>query len=137
MKIKELMTPTLETVRPDAPLRNAAQKMKDLNVGALPVCENGRLLGIVTDRDLVVRALATGRNPEKTLVREMMTNNVAFCYEDQDVLEAASLMEQRKLRRIAALNRQHKPVGIVSLGDLALHTKDTQLAGRVLQQISM
>lgn len=89
MKIKDIMTRAVETVRPDASIAEAAEKMERLDVGPLPVCDGDTLLGMVTDRDLTVRATATGQDPTRTTVQQVMTPDVVYCFEDQNVREAA------------------------------------------------
>ncbi|MCG3117770.1 MAG: CBS domain-containing protein [Candidatus Manganitrophus sp. SA1] len=136
MQLKEIMTEEVEVVHPDASLKDSATKMKELNVGVLPVCDGERLVGTLTDRDITVRATAEGRDPTNTKVREVMTQEVVYAFEDQDVKEAAQLMEQKQIRRLMVLNRQKRLTGIVSLGDLAVDTKDRKLSGEVLERVS-
>jgi CBS domain-containing protein len=136
MQISEIMTPNVVCVGPDDTLRDAACKMKELDVGPLPVCDHDRLAGMVTDRDITVRAVAEGRDPKSTKVREVMTRDVITCYEDEDVEAAARQMQSRQVRRILVLNRDQRLVGIVSLGDLAAETGDRQRMGAVLQDVS-
>jgi len=136
MQVKEVMTRGVECAHPDAPLRDAADKMKGLNVGSLPVCVNDRLVGMLTDRDITVRATAEGLPPGLGRVRDVMTPEVIYCFEDQDVTEAARLMEEKQVRRLVVLNRGQRLVGIVSLGDLAVKTGDEQLSGEALEQVS-
>jgi CBS domain-containing protein len=116
MQVKDIMTPGVECIRPDDTLQNAARKMRDLDVGPLPVCgDNDRLAGMITDRDIVVRAIADGKDPKATKVREAMTDEIIYCFEDQDVQEAARTMQERQVRRLVVLNRDKRLVGIVSL----------------------
>ncbi|MEW6296415.1 MAG: CBS domain-containing protein [Thermodesulfobacteriota bacterium] len=136
MQLKEIMTQGVDVISPDATLQEAAAKMKTLDVGPLPVCDGDRLVGMLTDRDIAVRAVAEGRDPTTTPVREVMTPEVIYCFEDQSVEEAAKLMEEKQIRRLPILNRNKWLVGIVSLGDLAVGTGDQQLAGEVLEQVS-
>src|SRR5437667_2492930 len=106
MFVKDVMTRGVECVCPDDTITAAAQKMKDLDVGALPVCgDNDRLVGMITDRDITVRAIAGCCNPEGTCVRDVMTPNIVYTFEDQDVTEAARLMKQNQIRRLVVLNR--------------------------------
>jgi CBS domain-containing protein len=91
---------------------------------------------MVTDRDITIRATADGRDPRQTPVREVMTSELFYCFEDQPVEEAASLMEEHQIRRLPILNRQKDLVGIVSLGDLAVDTSDEELVGQVLEEVS-
>jgi CBS domain-containing protein len=136
MSIKDVMTPNVEVIHPDQPLQEAAKMMKSLDVGSLPVCDGNRLLGMLTDRDITIRATAEGRDPTTTTVRETMTEKILYCYEDQDVREAAQIMEERQIRRLPILNRDKRLVGIVSLGDLAVDSGQEQIAGEALTEIS-
>jgi CBS domain-containing protein len=131
------MTAGVECTTPSATLREAARMMRDLNIGPLPVCgDNDRLVGIITDRDIAIRAVAEGDDPDVTPVSAVMTPKIIYCYEDQDVDEAAHMMEGNQVRRLVVLNRDKRLVGIVSLGDLAVDTRDEQLAGHTLEAIS-
>ena len=136
MQLRDVMTRDVEVIHPDAPIEEAAAKMKALNVGPMPVCDGDRLLGMLTDRDITVRATAAGRDPKATKAREVMTPDVAYCFEDQDVKEAARLMEEKQIRRLVVLNRDKRLVGIVSLGDLAVETGDERMAGEVVERVS-
>jgi CBS domain-containing protein len=136
MQLKDVMTKNVEVVRPDSTLQEAAQKMKSLDVGPLPVCENDKLIGMLTDRDITVRAAAEGLDPKQTKVREVMSEEMVTCMEDQDVQEAAAIMRSKQIRRVPVLNREKRLVGIVSLGDLAVETGDPKLAGKTLKDIS-
>ena len=136
MQLKAIMTPHVEVIAPEATIREAAEKMSHLDIGPLPVCEGERLVGMVTDRDITVRAVAEGRDPATTLVREVMTPDLIYGFEDQDVQDAAHLMEQYQIRRLPVLNRSQQLVGIVALGDLAVHPAHQPLAGEVLEQVS-
>lgn len=134
MQLREVMTPHVEVIHPDATLREAAQKMKNLDVGPIPVCDGDRIQGMLTDRDITIRATAEGRDPNATRVREVMTPDVIYCFEDQDVQQAADLMEERQIRRLIVLNREKRLVGIVSLGDLATQTGDAELDSEELSE---
>lgn len=136
MRVSEVMTRGVECTSPDATLQEAAAKMKSLDVGPLPVCENDRLVGMVTDRDITVRATAEGTAPMDIRVRDIMTPEVIYCFEDALVSDAARLMQEKQVRRLVVLNRDKRLVGIVSLGDLAVETGDEQLAGNTLEAIS-
>jgi CBS domain-containing protein len=112
--------------------------MKDLDVGPLPVCgDSDRLVGMITDRDITVRGVAEGCDPRTTAVKEVMTPDVVYCFEDQDVQEAARLMQQHQIRGLVVLNRDKRLTGIVSLGDLAVETGDAGLAGKTVEQVSL
>jgi CBS domain-containing protein len=138
MKLHDVMTKNVEVIEPDASIQEAAQKMKSLDVGSLPVCDGQRLLGMITDRDIVVRGLAKGdgRQLDQYSVQDVMTNKVIYCYEDDDVAEAARLMSDEQIRRLPVLNRDKRLVGIVALGDVAVDTGDATLSGKTLQNIS-
>jgi CBS domain-containing protein len=112
------------------------EKMRGLDVGSLPVCQDDRLIGMVTDRDITIRGIAEGRQPDQTSVQEVMTGEVVSVLEDQDVEEAANLMEERQIRRLPVVDHEQRLVGIVSLGDLAVYAGDTRLSGEVLERVS-
>jgi CBS domain-containing protein len=111
--------------------------MKDLDVGTLPVCgDDDRLAGMITDRDIAVRAVADGLDPSTASVRDVMTPGIIHCYEDQEVSDATQMMEQNQIRRLVVLNRDKRLVGILSLGDVAIDTGDEELAGHTLEAVS-
>ncbi len=134
--IRDVMTPQVEVISPDATAEDAADRMKQLNVGVIPVCDEQGLVGMVTDRDLVVRVMGAHRDPKGVLVGEVMTPDIVYGFEDQDVQEAAMLMADKQIRRLPVLNRQRDLVGILSLGDIAVHGQDRHLSGEVLQDVS-
>lgn len=136
MKLKDVMTRNVEVIDSEASVREAAQKMKSLDVGPLPVLEGQRLVGMLTDRDITVRAIAEGRDPNQTKVKDIVTPDVIYGFEDQDVNEAARLMGDRQIRRLVVLNHEDRLVGIVSLGDLVTDTKDKRMAGETLEKVS-
>lgn len=136
MKVKEIVTPNPQCISPDSSLCDAARKMKSLDVGILPICENDRLVGTITDRDIAIRAVADGLDPKTATVRQVMSQGVVYCFEDRSIEEAAELMEQKQIRRLPVLNEQKRLVGIVSLGDLAVRTHKEKLAGEVLERVS-
>jgi CBS domain-containing protein len=126
----------VEVVNGNASLKEAASKMKKLDVGLIPVCDGDRLNGLLTDRDITIRATANGRDPSKTKVNEVMSTDIAYCLEDQAVDEAVILMEARQIRRLPILNQDKQLVGIVSLADIAVHVGDRDLTGETLEEIS-
>jgi len=136
MQLKEVMTRGVEVVRPNTGLKQAAEKMKDLDIGALPVSDGKSLIGMLTDRDITVRAVAEGRDPLTTEVQDVMTTDVVYCFEDQDVKEAAQIMADRQIRRLPIIDRDQRLVGIVSLGDLAVDISDDSVASDALKGIS-
>jgi CBS domain-containing protein len=114
------MTRQVEVIQPERSLEEAAEKMKTLDVGVIPVCDGDRLVGMLTDRDIVTRVIAEQRDPHATRVSDAMTATVISCYEDDDVQRAARRMDEEQIRRLAVLDRDKRLVGIVSLGDLAV-----------------
>ena len=136
LRRKSVMTRHVKVIGPDATLEDAASRMDALDIGPLPVCENDRLVGMITDRDITVRSTAMGEDPKTTHVRDAMSKNVLYCHEDDDVREAARIMESKQIRRLPVLNRDDQLVGIVSLGDLAVWSRDQQLSGEVLERVS-
>ena len=135
MKVKEAMTRDVQLVKPDQRISEAAQLMAKLDIGALPVQENDRLVGIITDRDIAVRAVAAGRGPQ-TPVGEVMSREIKYCYEDQSVDEVTQNMGELRIRRLPVLNRDKRLVGILSLGDLAIDEGARDEAGEALGGIS-
>lgn len=135
MKIREIMTPHARCVRPDTTLMDAAKLMADLDVGALPICDHDRLAGMITDRDIAVRAISRGCDPKQTKVQEVMTDGIVFIYDDQTAEEAARLFETKRIRRLPVLDREKRLVGIVSLGDLAVNAS-VSLGGEALKEVS-
>ena len=136
MKVNEIITHDPEVIRPGTALIEAAQKMKSLDIGMLPVCDGDRLVGVITDRDITVRGVAHGCDPKTTRVQEVMTPEVIYCFDDEDVKDVAKKMEEKQVRRLPVLNREKRLVGIVSLGDLAVRTGKEKLAGEVLEAVS-
>jgi CBS domain-containing protein len=135
MLISEIMSRNVVCIPPDATLQKAAAKMRSLNVGSLPICEEDRLIGIVTDRDITVRATADCCAPDETTVRDVMTPTIVYAFEDQTVEAAARLMKENQIRRIAVLNADKRLVGIVALGDIAIDAPE-EIAGETLEAIS-
>jgi CBS domain-containing protein len=135
MQVSQILTREVETIRPETPVREAAQRMRSMDVGSLPVCDGRHLLGMVTDRDITIRITAEGRDPANTPVQAAMTPDVAYVFEDQDVTEAARIMQDRQIRRLPVLSRDKQLVGIVALGDVAQSGND-RLSGDALEKIS-
>jgi CBS domain-containing protein len=118
MQVQEIMTRNVDLTSPNATVRDVARTMRADNIGALPVGENDRLVGMVTDRDIVVRAVAEERAPGNTIVRDVMSEKVYYCFEDDDVEQAARIMAEHQVRRLPVLNRNKRLVGVVALADL-------------------
>lgn len=135
MKVHEVMTAHARCVSPDNTLVEAAGLMRTLDVGSLPICENDRLVGMLTDRDVVVRCVADGCDPETTTSGEAMSPGIIYVFADQSLEEASDLMEKRKVRRLAVLNRQKRLVGVISLGDIAI-ASNPAFSGIALREVS-
>jgi CBS domain-containing protein len=135
MLIKDIMTRGVETVSPQTTLQEAAARMKTLDVGPLPVCDGDRIEGMVTDRDIVVRGIAEGRDPRTTKVSDVMTRDVVTCSESDDVKVAARTMKEKQIRRLLVVDDKRKVSGIVSLGDVAVEGDD-KMSGDVLEKVS-
>ncbi len=135
MKIREIMTPDVQCVGPDESLVEAASLMRQLDVGALPVCENDHVVGMLTDRDIAIRAVAAGYDPNETAVRDIMTAGAVCVSEDQSLDEVITLMEKHQIRRAPVMNRDHRLVGILSLGDIAVDAS-AALSGEALREVS-
>jgi CBS domain-containing protein len=133
MKIKDVMTHDVSFVAPDAPLVEIAQRMRDEDIGAIPVTENDRIIGMVTDRDIVVRGIASG-SMETATARAVMSPRVLYCYEDQSVNEVLENMAEQQVRRMPVVNRDKRLVGVVSIGDLSQTSQ--RKAGESLKEIS-
>jgi CBS domain-containing protein len=136
MKSKEIMTQNVETVAPDMTLKECAEKMKRRNVGILPVVEGKKPIGVVTDRDITLRAVAEGADVNKTKVRDVMTREPYIVYEDQTINEACELMERNKIRRLIVLNREGALAGVLTLNDVTVKGKETRRSAQVLRKIA-
>jgi len=134
MKVNTAMTRNVRLVSPDQTIREAAQLMAEIDAGSLPVGENDRLVGMITDRDIAIRAVAEGRSPD-TKIREVMTQEMLYCFDDQDLDEVAQNMSDTKVRRLPVVNREKRLVGIISLGDLA-RNEDAGTTGQTVSHIS-
>lgn len=128
--VSDIMTTNVCVIQPQETLRAAAQRMKELDIGVLPVCDGERLLGMLTDRDLTIRGVADGLNPEEACVSDVMTPNVEFATVDQDSEEVMRLMGDKQIRRLPVIDTDKNLVGIISLGDLA-----TRQAGHIDQAV--
>ena len=132
--ISEVMTRVVETIAPEASVLDAARLMSELDIGALPVCDGDALVGMVTDRDITLRATATGRSPQSTAVAEVMTEVSTCCNESDSVDDVLKKMGEEQIRRIPVINASKHLVGIVSLGDLA--TRQSAPTDRTLTEVS-
>ncbi|HQI02530.1 MAG TPA: CBS domain-containing protein [Deltaproteobacteria bacterium] len=136
MLLKDIMTKNPEEVPVIESVMDAAEKMKELNVGAIPVFKNDKVVGIVTDRDIAIRAVAEGKDPKDTPVMDIMSRNIISCPENTDLKDAAHIMEQNKVRRLIVTDQSGKAVGIVSLGDIATKAKMMDIGFEVLEKVS-
>lgn len=135
MQVKDVMTRNVEVVSAQSSVVEAAKLMKDLNVGALPVGDKSKVLGLVTDRDLAIQVVAEGRNPKECRVEQVMSSPIEWISQDEDIEEASRLMADRKIRRLIVMDKSQKPVGFLALGDIA--TKgDENKAKEALSTIS-
>lgn len=134
MRVHEAMTQNVRLSNPDQTIREAARLMAELDVGVLPVADNDRLVGMLTDRDIAIRAVAEGKSPD-TAVRDVMSKEVLYCFEDEDLDHVAQNMSDNKVRRLPVLNRDKRLVGILSLGDL-VRNEDASTAGHTVAHIS-
>ena len=131
MKVKDLMSKKVEFTTPATSVKEAAHIMHDLHVGVLPVIEDDRLVGIITDRDICCKVIATGHGAGWTKVEEVMTKDVATCFDDQNIDDATKLMIKNHVRRLAVINHENTVVGIISVDDLARNSHD--MASSVLE----
>jgi CBS domain-containing protein len=136
MRISAVMTRDICCIDPEATLEQAARDMRDQDVGSIPVARDGKPIGMLTDRDIAIRAVAEGRDPRATQVREVMTGDAVCCREDEAIEDAAELMENRQIRRLLVIDREGALCGIVSLGDLAVRGGDEKLTEEVLEEVS-
>ncbi len=136
MRVRDVMTRNVEKVAPGDTLQTAARKMRDLDVGPLPVCDGDRLAGMVTDRDITVRATAEGLDPTACTVGQVMTPDVVYVFEDQDVKDAADAMAAHQIRRLLVLDAESKLVGIVAMADLAVDGGKEARPAATLREVS-
>jgi CBS domain-containing protein len=133
MQVSEAMSREVRLANPGQTIRDAAKIMAEIDAGAVPVSENDRLVGMITDRDIAVRAVAGGKGPD-TPVREVMSKEVKYCFEDEDLEHVAKNMADLRVRRLPVVNRDKRLVGIVALGDLAEAQEST--AGKAVKGVS-
>ncbi len=135
MRVKDIMTKGLRIAEPEEMLPHAARKMRTQNISALPVVEDRMLVGMVTDRDIVIRALGAGRDPAAVTVREIMTDECVWCSESDELEVAAGIMIETKVRRLPAMNDKNEIVGMLSLEDVARHAP-VALTGEILKAVA-
>jgi CBS domain-containing protein len=135
LTVKDLMTRSVQTIDDGATVAQAAARMREEDVGWLPVLSDGRAVGVISDRDIVVRAVAGCRDPATTEVQEMASEEAVTCAPSDSVGQAAELMKNRCVRRLLVVDGDDRPVGVLSIGDLAVHVPDSGLAGEVLREV--
>jgi len=136
MLVKEIMTKGIETVRWDEMISQAAQKMRSLGIGSLPVEQENQIVGIISKKDIVYRCVAEGGDPDSMTVSEIMTTELATCWEDESIEDAAKILEEKQLHRLLVMSDENEPIGMISLGDLAVKAHDEHLAWEILERIS-
>ena len=137
MQLRDVMTTDVRLVDAAASLKDAAAMMRDGDFGLLPVGGHDRLVGTITDRDIAIRAVAAGKDPNSTIVREAMSAGIRYCFEDQSVADAAAMMGEQQIRRLPVLDRDKRLVGIVALSDLAIEGDAVAEVGAALSGISV
>lgn len=135
MKVNQAMHTGVEWMAPTTTIVELAKAMKKHDIGSIPIGENDKLIGMVTDRDIVCRGLANGADVKAMTARDVMTKGVTFCRDDQDLGDALRLMEEKRIRRLPVLNKDKRMIGILSLGDIS-GSGHRELAGEVLQSVS-
>ena len=134
-QLKDLMSRDVKVISPDMTIEEAAKEMRDGDFGMMPVGENDRMIGTISDRDIAIRAVAEGKDAG-TKVRDVMTEGIAWAYEDDSVEQAATIMSKRQVRRLPVVNREKRLVGIVALGDFAVESSEIKPAAQALAEIS-
>jgi len=135
MQVKEAMHTGVEWVEPGTPISTVAQKMRDLDIGAVPVCEKDHLVGMITDRDIICRAVADEADLSKLTAGDVMTKEVVYCRDTEDLQDAIHIMEDKQIRRMPAINEDKRMVGMLSLGDVS-HAASQQITGEVVKAVS-
>lgn len=135
MKVSEVMHPGVHWVEPGTPILEIAKLMRDQDIGSLPVGENDRLVGMVTDRDIVCRGIAEGLDCSTMTARDVMSSGIIYCRDSEELEDAVRIMEQHEVRRLPVINDQKRMVGILSLGDIS-HAAPRQVSGEVLQAVA-
>ena len=134
--VKDVMTKHVECLGPETSLRDIAAKMKEIDAGSIPICDKDRLVGMVTDRDIVIKTLGSDRDPDAVKAGDVMTSPIVYCFEDQPIEEVARIMEVKQVRRIVALTREKRLAGIISLGDISLKGGSNEVSEEILEQVS-
>lgn len=136
MNVEQAMHKGASCVSPDAPVAEVARLMKKDDIGAVPVCENDHLVGMITDRDMALRLLSNGADPKSQTARDVMTKGIIYCRSDQSIEDAIHLMEDKKVRRLPVINDKKRLVGMLSLSDISHHA-GRELSGELVQAVAM
>ncbi len=135
MKVRDAMHRNVTWVDPNTPVQQIAQKMRDQDIGAIPVGENDRLIGMVTDRDICCRGLADGRDPSKLTARDVMSKPIIYCNADDDLTAAIQVMKKNKIRRLPVINESKRMVGMLSLGDISQQASE-HMSAEIMKAVS-
>ncbi|EYE89057.1 hypothetical protein Q428_04460 [Fervidicella metallireducens AeB] len=135
MKVRDMMSKNIATVKPDTPILEVAKVLKDMNIGSVPVCDGNKVVGIVTDRDIVIRELAMGKDVKRDVAKDVMTSGVTTATPEMDIHEASKIMAQRQIRRLPVVENGTL-IGMLALGDIAVQSKLEDDAGEALSDIS-
>lgn len=135
MLVKEVMSKKPDALSEELTIKEAASEMKKFDFGFLPIKHDGQIVGVITDRDIVIRALAKGLDPNKTKLKEIMSKQIYFCHEDDDLKQVADMMCSKQVHRIAVYDKNNKFAGVVSIGDIARKGHDTSLCGKITEAI--
>jgi CBS domain-containing protein len=135
MKVKDAMHAKAERVEPDTPISEVAKKMRDLDVGSIPVGQNDKLIGMVTDRDIACRAVALGKDCTSTTARDVMTKGIVYCRDEENLDDALRIMEQKKIRRLPVIDGKKRMVGMLSVGDVS-RVASRNLSGELIAAVS-
>lgn len=135
MKVREIMHSGVSWVEPDEPLAKVANRMREQDIGAIPVGEYDRLIGMVTDRDIAIRAFLNGKDPLQMTARDVMSEGITYCLADEDVDDAIRIMERQKIRRLPVISNDKRMVGMISIGDVAAKASSS-LSSEMLKAVS-
>jgi CBS domain-containing protein len=135
MEIKNIMTPHTRCLHPEATLEDAAIYMRDYNCGFLPICARDKLVGVITDRDIVIRAIASGKHPQQTLITDYMTRGVVYCMAHDELKTVAEQMGNHHVRRIVVLDDNKRAIGVLSIDDIAAKVDEPKLSGEIMAKI--
>lgn len=135
MRVNEAMSKKPVFLPPTTTLKDAAAKMKELDCGFIPVGENDKLIGAVTDRDIVLRSLAEGKDPNKSTLKDVMSEHIEYCFEDEDLDKTIEHMKTKQIHRLVVLNKDKRMTGIISLGDIARNSNDVKQCGEAVEGI--